>query len=114
MPTRAVAGDLGKGRTIETHVAGKAVQQGLTASSGKASDVSHNIDTVTAKCIFDSVFLPPCSEEITDNAILPDVRKVEGQENTRGLAQQAVRRNQSLAILSAGAYATQMRFRRNP
>lgn len=53
----------------------------------------------------------PCSEEITDNAILPDVRKVEGQENTRGLVQQAVRRSQSRAILSAGAYATQMRFR---
>lgn len=57
MPTRAVAGVLGKGRTIGTHVAGKAVQQGLMSSARKVSDVSHNIDTVPAKCIFNSVFL---------------------------------------------------------
>lgn len=40
------------------HVVDKAGQQGLMSSALKASDVSHNADTVMATCIFNSVRLP--------------------------------------------------------
>lgn len=40
------------------HVVDKAMQQGLMSSVLKASDVSHNADTVMATCIFNSVRLP--------------------------------------------------------